>query len=143
MPIIKSAAKRVRQNAKRATINSRYKREMRASIKQLEADIATKKKTTAPASLAAAQKAIDKAVKKGVIHQNTAARRKSRLSRSFAATFDTPASTTKTAKKTPAKKTAPTKKTSTKKPAAKKTAKAPAKKPATKSTAKKTATKKS
>lgn len=116
----------MRQTAVRTRQNAAYKKRMREAIKQFNADVAAGKEKSAAENLGVAQKAIDKAAKKGVLHKNTASRRKSTLAKSYAAAF---ASKTKakgtatTPKKTPAKKTA------TKKPAAKK---APAKKTKTK-----------
>lgn len=126
MPIIKSAAKRMRQNAKRNQINARYKRAMREATKQFIANVATKSQQPAQDSLTAAQKAIDKAAKRGIIHKNTAARRKSRLAKLYSETFG--AAEAKPAAKKPAAK-ASVKKAPAKKPAPKK---APAKKPAAK-----------
>ncbi len=146
MPIIKSAAKRMRQNSKRATINNRYRKQMRDAIKQVTTDVANGDKKSASANLSLAQKAIDKAVKQGILHKNTASRRKARLAKLVESTSSKSATKTTAkkpakkapAKKTPAKKTA-TKKAPAKKPATKKTAtkKAPAKKPATKKSTKK------
>ena len=115
MPIIKSAKKRVRIATKAATRNSKTKRSLRTAIKSFHASI-----TGANANKA--QSEIDKAVKKGVIHKNKAARKKKQL-----------AAAAKSAGTKSVKKAAP-KKVVTKKPVAKKPAvkKAVAKKPAAK-----------
>ena len=112
MPIIKSAIKRAKQTLKRRERNISIKKDIKTAVKALSAEPSTK-------TLAAAQSEIDTAVKKGLIKKNTAARRKSALS--------------KIAKKAGVTLEAAAKKPATK-PAAKKTAakKSPAKKPAAK-----------
>ena len=107
MPIIKSAKKRVRVAHKAAARNRRTKRNLKGALKLFKAK-------TSNDSHSKAQRAIDAAVKKGVIHKNKAARLKKR------AAAEAKASGVK-----PAKKATPAKKPATKKPAAKK---APAKK---------------
>ncbi|MEX0934279.1 MAG: 30S ribosomal protein S20, partial [Candidatus Saccharimonadales bacterium] len=81
MPIIKSAAKRVRQDAKRTRINNRYRRELRNQVKAVVDAVTRGDKKSAEAGLPLAQKAIDKAVKQGVIHKNTASRKKASLNK--------------------------------------------------------------
>jgi small subunit ribosomal protein S20 len=73
MPIIKSAKKRVRTNAKAKIRNSKAKRNMRDSIKSFNKKPSVK-------SLSQAQSDIDKALKKNIIHKNKAARLKKRAS---------------------------------------------------------------
>lgn len=107
MPIIKSAKKRVRVANKAAARNSKTKRGLRAAIKAFHANI-----TGTNANQA--QSAIDKAVKKGVISKNKAARKKKQL-----ATAAKGAGLKATAK---AKTTKTAAKVASKKPAAKKTA---------------------
>ena len=122
MPIIKSAKKRVRVAEKQSTQNAKTKRTFRESIKAFHEAVTGKKDTTK--AQAQAYSAIDKAVKKGVISKNKAARKKSQLNKSAKAAGTTKAGT-KSAKKVTAKATV--------KPVAKKTApKAVAKKPAAK-----------
>ena len=80
MPIIKSAIKRARQQAKRRSHNLAVKRavrlDTRAFIDALEAGDAKK----ASEAFRGAISELDRAVKKGALHKNTAARRKSQLS---------------------------------------------------------------
>jgi ribosomal protein S20 len=124
MPIIKSAKKRVRVAKKAAVRNSKTKRSLKGALKAFHKAVAGDSKKAASAQ-SKAQSELDKAVKKGVIHKNKAARQK----RQLAAKAKTAGSTAKAA---PAKKTAAkpaAKKAVAKKPAAKK---APAKKPAAK-----------
>ena len=123
MPIIKSAKKRVKVAKKAAIRNSKTKRTLRSALKAFV-------RKPSSAGHAAAQSNLDKAVKKGVIHKNKAARLKKQ-----ATTTAKAAGVKQTAaKKTVAKKVAPKKAAA--KPVAKKTV---AKKPAT---AKKAPTKK-
>ena len=116
MPIIKSAIKRAKQTLKRRERNISIKKDIKTAVKAFSAEPSAK-------TLAAAQSEIDTAVKKGLIKKNTAARRKSALSK----IAKKAGVTLETAKK-PAAKTATAKKTAAKK--------APAKKPATKKTEK-------
>jgi small subunit ribosomal protein S20 len=80
MPNHKSAEKRVRQTIKRNEINRRNRSSLRTQIKKLRAALATGDKKQSQDLLVPTISAIDKAVNKGVLHRNTAARYKSRLS---------------------------------------------------------------
>lgn len=77
----KSARKRVRQNQKRNEINRSNRSKLRTGIKKLRAAIGHSDKTGAEDLLNPTVSIIDKAVGKGLIHKNTAARYKSRLTR--------------------------------------------------------------
>jgi ribosomal protein S20 len=112
MPIIKSAIKRAKQTLKRRERNISIKKDIKTAVKAFSAEPSAK-------TLAAAQSEIDTAVKKGLIKKNTAARRKSALSK-----IAKKAGVTLEATKKPAAKPATAKKTAAKK--------APAKKPAAK-----------
>lgn len=114
MPIIKSAKKRVRVASKAAARNSKTKRNLRASLKLFA-------KSPSAKSHSSTQSNLDKAVKKGVIHKNKAARLKRQAAARAKAAGVKPVKATKTATKPAAKKT-PAKKTAAKKPATKKTA---------------------
>jgi len=74
----KQAAKRHRQNLKARTSNKVKSTSMKSAIKSV---LAVTDATAGKAKVAAAMKAIDKAAKQGVIHKNTAARYKARVSR--------------------------------------------------------------
>lgn len=112
MPIIKSAIKRAKQTLKRRERNISIKKDIKTAVKAFSAEPSAK-------TLAAAQSEIDTAVKKGLIKKNTAARRKSALSKiAKKAGVTLEAAAKNPAAKPPAKKTA--------------AKKAPAKKPATK-----------
>lgn len=131
MPIIKSAIKRAKQATKRREKNVGIKREIKSAVKAFIAK-------PSAATLSKAQSEIDTAVKKKLINKNTAARRKSNLSKIAKEAGVKLAATKKTVSKTATPKPAAK---STAKPAAKSVAAKPAaKKPATKKTpAKKTA----
>ncbi|MDN5342295.1 30S ribosomal protein S20 [Oceanotoga sp. DSM 15011] len=80
MPNIKSAKKRVLQSEKRRVINKSYKTRIKNTTKTVLTNIKlNKNREELLESLSVAFKAIDKAESKGVIHKNTAARKKSRL----------------------------------------------------------------
>jgi len=79
MPITTSAKKEVRKGARRAGYNRLRKKAMRGNIKTIKQALVSKDVATAEDTLSSAYKAIDKAVKRGVIKKNTAARKKSRL----------------------------------------------------------------
>lgn len=77
----KSAEKRVRQNTKRNEINRTNRSKLRTQIKKLRSALATSDKTQSTELLNPTVSLIDKAVNKGLIHKNTAARYKSRLTK--------------------------------------------------------------
>jgi small subunit ribosomal protein S20 len=77
----KSAEKRVRQNAKRNEINRSNRSKLRTSIKKLRGAVADHDKAASTELLFPTVSLIDKAVNKGIIHKNTAARYKSRLTK--------------------------------------------------------------
>jgi small subunit ribosomal protein S20 len=77
----KSAEKRVRQNAKRNEINRSNRSKLRTQIKKLRGVLAATDKKQSNELLNPTVSLIDKAVNKGLIHKNTAARYKSRLTK--------------------------------------------------------------
>ncbi len=77
----KSAEKRIRQNAKRKEINRSNRSKLRTSIKKLRTAVAGSDKAASTELLFPTVSLIDKAVNKGIIHKNTAARYKSRLTK--------------------------------------------------------------
>lgn len=83
MANIKSAAKRARQNIKRRTKNRYFATTARSYVKKARVQIEAGDLETAEATVLQATKALDKAAQKGIIHQNNAARRKSRLVRAL------------------------------------------------------------
>jgi small subunit ribosomal protein S20 len=79
MANIKSQIKRNRQNEGRAARNKAVKSELKTRIKAVTNAVGTGDE--AAETYRAAQKRIDMAVSKGLVHPNTAARRKSRLAK--------------------------------------------------------------
>jgi small subunit ribosomal protein S20 len=79
MPNHKSAEKRVRQTAKRKEVNTRNRSKLRTQIKKLRSALASGDKQQSQELLQPTISLIDKSVNKGVLHRNTAARYKSRL----------------------------------------------------------------
>ena len=79
MPNHKSAEKRVRQNEKRRAINRSNRTKVRTYIKKLRGALESGKNDDVQQVLPETISVIDKAVQKGVMHKNAAARYKSRL----------------------------------------------------------------
>ena len=84
MPITKGAKKAHRASLKKKVFNDRRKRVMKDAVKKIKNLVTQKDKDSASSSLSLAYKAIDKAAKRGIIKKNTAARKKSRLSKMIA-----------------------------------------------------------
>ena len=84
MPNHKSAEKRDRQNVKRRGINKSNRTQLRTQIKKLRAALTASDKNQSQDLLNPTVSIIDKAVNKGILHRNTAARYKSRLTRHVA-----------------------------------------------------------
>jgi small subunit ribosomal protein S20 len=76
----KSAMKRIRQNERRRLRNRAMRSKLRGSVKTARAAEGAAR----PAAILEAIRVLDKAVSKGVIHRNTAARKKSALARRLA-----------------------------------------------------------
>jgi len=79
MPIIASAIKRVRQQAKRRSHNLQVKRAIHNDVRAYTDAVAAGDTKVIGETLVAAISEIDRAVKKGTLHRNTAGRRKSQL----------------------------------------------------------------
>lgn len=79
----KSALKRIKQTAKRTETNRAHTTKLRHQIRKLRTALDAKDKATAQALLRPTLALIDHSVHKGVLHSNTAARYKSRLSLRF------------------------------------------------------------
>lgn len=73
----KSAMKRIRQSERRRLRNRAMRSKIRGSVKTAR----TAEGGARPAAVLEAIRVLDKAVSKGVIHRNTAARKKSALAR--------------------------------------------------------------
>ncbi len=74
-----SAAKRHRQSEKRRIRNKSVRSEVRSSAKKVLSAVASSDQSAADAAFRAYSALIDSAARKGVYHQNTAARKKSRM----------------------------------------------------------------
>lgn len=81
MPNIKSAVKRVKTNEKRRMLNASHKSALRTAVKAADVALTSNDVENAQAALVNATKKLDKAVTKGLIHKNAAARKKSRLAK--------------------------------------------------------------
>ncbi|NLZ38486.1 MAG: 30S ribosomal protein S20 [Firmicutes bacterium] len=83
MPNTKQAKKRVRITAKRTARNRQVKSMVKTAIRRFTDTLAEENfdANTAMEKLRLAAKNLDKAVSKGVIHKNAAARKKSRLAK--------------------------------------------------------------
>ena len=79
MPNHKSSEKRVRQSEKRRVINRSNRTKVRTYIKKLRAALDSGNSGDVQQVLPDTISVIDKAVQKGVMHKNAAARYKSRL----------------------------------------------------------------
>ena len=82
MPHSKSAKKAARQNEQRRMQNKATKSEMRTYVKKVTEAVEAGDAEAAKKALPQAMKKLDKAAKRNVIHENQAARRKSRLQKS-------------------------------------------------------------
>ena len=83
MPNIKSAIKRVDVIRTRTLRNASLKSNLRTTIRKFDETLGGGSREEAQAKLQKALVTIDKAVTKGILHKNTAARKKSRLTRSL------------------------------------------------------------
>lgn len=83
MAITSSAKKAIRASAKKRVFNLRRKDALHAATKAFTKTLASKDVVGAEKLLPTAYKAIDKAMKRGVIKKHTAAHKKSRLALSL------------------------------------------------------------
>ncbi len=81
MPRIKSAIKRVEVAERNRVRNRAWKSYIRSARNRVEEACEAAKQADAVKALSEAYTKIDKAVSKGILHANTGARRKARLSR--------------------------------------------------------------
>lgn len=81
MPNHKSAEKRDRQNARKNAVNTANRSRLRSQVKKLRVAIEQGSQDQAVSLLPQTVSEIDKAVQKGVLHRNAAARQKSRLTK--------------------------------------------------------------
>lgn len=76
-----SAKKRVRQNAKRRTVNRARRSSMKTQIKRLETALTEGKVDVASTEFHTTSRKLDKMASKGTMHKKTAARKKSRMAK--------------------------------------------------------------
>lgn len=76
----KSALKRIKQTIKREELNRTHRTKLRHQIRKLRTALDAKNKAAAQELLRPTLALIDHSIRKGILHRNTAARYKSRLS---------------------------------------------------------------
>ena len=81
-----AAAKRHRQNVKRRTHNRSIKSELRTNTRKLLEQVQSQSTEDTKQQYLLVASLLDRAVSKGVLHKNTAARKKHRLHRVLAGT---------------------------------------------------------
>lgn len=79
MPNIKSAKKRVKVIAKKTLINQMHKTAIKTAVKKFEVAVDSEDKSAIAPLFNDAVKKLDQGVKQGILHKNTAARKKSQL----------------------------------------------------------------
>ncbi len=84
MANIKSQIKRIRTNLKAQERNKAVKSELKTAIRATREAVAVGDKEKATTALRAANRKLDKAASKGVIHKNQAANRKSAIAKQVA-----------------------------------------------------------
>lgn len=78
----KSAIKNIRKNERRRGVNKARKATLRTQIKKLRTLVKAKNTEAAAKELVTTVSVIDRSIRKGILHKNTAGRYKSRLTRS-------------------------------------------------------------
>jgi small subunit ribosomal protein S20 len=80
----KSAKKATRKIARRTEVNKARRTRMRSALRNVEDAIANGNKTAAQAALVAAEPALMRAARKGIVHKKAASRKVSRLTHRIA-----------------------------------------------------------
>ena len=88
MPNSPSSKKALRKSLKRRDLNRPQRSSLRTAVKRVRQTVETGDETAARAAFQAAVKKLDQAADKELIHKNTAARTKSRLSALLKRTFN-------------------------------------------------------
>jgi len=78
---IQSAVKNIRKNRKRNAVNTARRSRLRSQLRKLRALLVEKDAAGARRELTRTLSILDRSVTKGILHRNTAARHKSRLTR--------------------------------------------------------------
>ena len=81
MPNSKSAKKRLRQNAKQKARNKDYKTQVHTQVRKFETAVAAQDADAAQKEFLKAAQVLDTVAGKGIVHKNTASRKKSRMQR--------------------------------------------------------------
>ena len=81
MPNIKSAKKRVKVTSSKTLQNKMFRTQLKTEMKKFEAAVAAGDMALAQEAYKAAVKKIDKAVLRGIMHKNAAARKKSQFTK--------------------------------------------------------------
>lgn len=84
MPITRSAAKRMRADRARHQRNLHMTTELKTLVKRFEASLQARQQPQAREALRLLTQKLDIASRKGILHRNTANRKKARLSRRLA-----------------------------------------------------------
>ena len=79
----KSPAKRARKAEENRIKNKAFRSTIKTSVKKFDASVSENNLETARETLLGAISLIDKSISKGVMHKNTAARKKSALAKKF------------------------------------------------------------
>jgi small subunit ribosomal protein S20 len=79
----KSALKRIKQTRKREALGGAHRTRLRHQVRKLRVALDAKNKAAAQAILGPTLALIDHSIRKGILHPNTAARYKSRLTLRF------------------------------------------------------------
>ena len=79
MPNIRSAAKRMRADAKRRQRNLEAKSKLKTLVRQFTRTVEEKKADQAKKLYPLLTRLLDQSARKGILHRNTASRKKSRL----------------------------------------------------------------
>ena len=84
MAITQGAKKAIRQSKRKHAMNDTRRKALREGLKNVR-NVAKGDKKASAEAMAAAYKAIDKALKRGLLKKNTAARRKAKVAKSLKA----------------------------------------------------------
>ena len=85
MPNIKSAEKRVKVIATKTLRNKAVKSNLKTTLKSFDVSIDDADKAAIETAYKKTVKTVDQAVSKGILHKNTAARKKSALAKKYSA----------------------------------------------------------
>lgn len=84
MANLKSSKKDIKRSGKKQLINGSVRTSLKTYIKKVRLAVASGDQTKAAEAMSTAQRMIDKAIQRGIIHKNQGARRKARIAGSVA-----------------------------------------------------------